>query len=92
MRWGPRPTSVWTIRSGVGDRHPKRDTLRLSRRAPPPPRPALRNRRAVEPLLGILVAARQRREPHLRSPGVAVVPAPLRVGLLVHGPSLRRDD
>jgi hypothetical protein len=70
-----------------------RDTLRHS---PTPQGPAIRNRRAVEPVLGNVVAARQPRQSHLRAPSVAVLPEPLRVAstecLLVHGPSLRRAD
>jgi hypothetical protein len=91
-KWSAVPVArlLEASRPSVGDWHPKRDTLPLSRPASPPPRPALRNRRAVEPLLGNLVAARQCRESDLRAPGVAVVPAPLRVAssgcLLFHGP------
>ena len=70
-----------------------RDTLRHIR---PAPEAALRNRRAIEPVLGNLVAAREVLQSQLRAPGVAVVPAPLRVAStrcwLVHGPSLRRGD
>jgi hypothetical protein len=46
----------------------------------------------LSPLLSVLVAARQRRQPQLRAPGVTVVSAPLRLTygrcLLVHIPTL----
>jgi hypothetical protein len=89
MHREPNPTLArGQSRSGVGDRRPQRDTCPLSRPAPPPPRPALSDRHAVQPFLGFLVAARQRGEPHLFAPGFVVL-AVFRVApsgcLLIHG-------